>query len=141
MRIDPKCLLRSFNIIYRITNRALHFLDRELTRGWYGHHETLVVTLLHKHGFRLLDLGGNGPFVDPTLPNAFYTSPNSRDGMLFEESGDSTIRWRPPMLKPGRLPGKLYHPVKSGIWQQGSPARKHAKIEETGTQFLHPCIP
>jgi hypothetical protein len=108
-RVPNEQLLRSFNVIYRISNRALTFLDNILRDGWQGHHETLIITLLHRNGFKLLDLGGNGSFVSPQARNAVYTSKGYRSGWL---SPLGTLRWRPSRTRPGLRKNKIYHPVK-----------------------------
>jgi hypothetical protein len=102
--------IRSFNVIYRISNRALSFLHQELPTGWHGHHEVLIATVLHTHGFTLLDFGGDGSFTLPELRNSVYTSYSSIDGSLSNNAG--TIRYRPPRVMAGPLENKIYHPVK-----------------------------
>ncbi len=109
-KIEQNEWIRSFNVIYRISNRALGFLHRELPTGWHGHHEALVATVLHHYGFKLLDFGGDGPFALPELCNKTYTSYSSIDGSLSNNSG--TIRFRPSRVKNGSLKNKIYHPVK-----------------------------
>ena len=106
--------IRSFNVIYRMGARALRFLDRELRTCWYGHYELLLSTLLHRGGFTLVDLGGNGPFSLPGLRNRAYTSTSTSDGAFLRPG---TIRYRPVGEKPGVIRNKLYHPVK----QRGDP--------------------
>jgi hypothetical protein len=109
-KIAQREWIRSFNVIYRISNRALSFLHREIPTGWRGHHEALVTTVLHHYGFTLLDFGGDGPFVPPELRNKTYTSYSSKDGRLSNNAG--TVRYRPPRDKCGPLKNKIYHPVK-----------------------------
>jgi hypothetical protein len=103
---------RSFNVIYRISTRALRFLDHELRTGWHGHHEVLLVSLLRRAGFRLLDFGGDGAFTPRGLRNRVYRSVHTQDGSLNSSKG--TIRYRPIRTEsePRRLRNKLYHPVK-----------------------------
>jgi Protein of unknown function (DUF3405) len=108
--ITPGERIRSFNVIFRISNRALGFLHRELPTGWLGHHEALIATVLHRYGFTLLDFGGDGPFAPPELCNKTYISHSSRDGSLCNNSG--TLRFRPARAKSGPLKNKIYHPVK-----------------------------
>lgn len=101
--------IRSFNVIYRISNSALQFLDHILQRGWHGHHEVLLPTLLYWNKFGIADFGGHGSFTDPAMVNSAYTSSGSRSGYL---SVLGTIRFRPARGTPGQKEMMLYHPVK-----------------------------
>lgn len=101
---------RSFNVMYRISARALRFLDHELRTGWHGHHEVLLISLLLRSGYSVLDFGGDGVFAPPGLRNRVYTSAHTQDGSLNAQEG--TIGYRPIRITPGRLRNKLYHPVK-----------------------------
>lgn len=99
--------VRSFNPIYRISARALDFLDKEQKNGWHGHYEVLVPTLLyHNDGFELLDFGGDGKFTKQK--NKFYTSRTDKEGKITS----GTMRYIPAMAEPGFKSNKLYHPVK-----------------------------
>ena len=55
--------IRSFNPIYRISNKGLEFLNAFLKAGNYGHHEVLIATALYHHGYKIQDFGGKGSFV------------------------------------------------------------------------------
>lgn len=92
--------IRSFNPIYRISNKALNFIHQALLSRWCGHHEVLFPTLLAQENFEIMDFGGKGEFVRPGFEQRFYSvDPN-------------TMRWRPTFQKVGDIPGQLYHPVK-----------------------------
>jgi hypothetical protein len=101
--------LRSLNVIYRISNRALKFLHEAHLEGWGGFFEVFFPTLLDSNGFTLLDFGGDGEFTPPGHKNRFYTSYSGPAGTLIHLG---TIRWRPPRSTPGGRKNKLYHPVK-----------------------------
>lgn len=88
----------SFNPIYRISRRALIYLDEKHREGWCGHFEVLIPTLLLHGGFQLRDIGGRGQFVVPGEKNRFYTK--------------KTFRHAPPFRRVGWRKNKLYHPVK-----------------------------
>lgn len=107
--IDRGRYLRSFNVIYRISNRALAMVHDAQQDGWYGHPEELLPTLLYNNGFSLLDFGGDGEFVMPGGKNVFYTSGSTVNGIL---NPFCTMRWRPSRAKAGIWKNKLYHPVK-----------------------------
>ncbi|MCX6773408.1 MAG: hypothetical protein NTY68_00200 [Candidatus Micrarchaeota archaeon] len=99
--------LRSFNPIYRISRRALNYIFRMYQKGWSGHNEALIPTLLYQGGFSLRDFGGSGKFVLAQDMNRFYT-----DSTTFHLY-DGTMRCRP--LHPfmfGVPKNKLIHPVK-----------------------------
>lgn len=101
--------LRSFNTIYRISNKALSFIHQKHLEQWRGHEEELLPTLLYHHGFSLCDFGGSGPFVRPEDKNRFYIdAPAARNGALKK----GTMRWRPVVKFPRWRKNTLYHPVK-----------------------------
>lgn len=101
--------LRSFNVIFRISDRALGHINQELRDGWQGFNEVSFPTLLYNGGYRIMDFGGDGDFTPSGLQNKTYTSRGLRDGLL---SPFCTMRWRPSRDKTGRQKDKLYHSVK-----------------------------
>jgi hypothetical protein len=115
--------VRSFNVIYRISNRALEFLHQAQSDGWRGYPEVSFPTLLVDGGFTLLDFGGDGEFTRPELRNRIYTSRGSRSGHL---SIFGTLRYRPSRAAPGRQENKLYHPVKPRFMREPAGARLKA---------------
>ncbi len=101
--------LRSFNPIYRLSNRAIAFIDEKHQENWRGHYEELLPTLLHHNGFSIRDFGGTGQFVHSEERSRFYIdAPDDREGLLKK----GTMRWRPVFNRPGWRRNKLYHPVK-----------------------------
>lgn len=99
--------VRSFNPIYRISNKALEYVDTALLSGVYGHHEVVIPTLLFNGGFDLMDFGGTGKFVKNGFENQLYisSSPLSIFGsMRHIEFRDLTYfsTWK----------NKLIHPLK-----------------------------
>jgi len=105
--IPTECYIKSFNPIYRISNKALNFLSEFLLYN-YGHHELLMPTVLYANNFSLLDFGGDGSFALPS-DKSFYTS------FHYDNCPQtSTMRYRPLYQKKDMIiPNKLYHPVKS----------------------------
>lgn len=98
--------IRSFNPIYRISNRALIFLN-DLLKGRknWGHHEVLIPTALKHWGFSILDFGGDGEFVLPQFEERFYLMPS-----LYS---DGTMRDKPQIREEELLvKQRLLHPVK-----------------------------
>lgn len=105
--------LRSFAPVYRISKSALSFINNAMKSGWCGHCETLIPTLLHHNGFKLLDFGGNGEFTSQDMVDNFYTYPNTDQ---YGSLRSGTMRFRPSFWKVGNEKNKLYHPVKS-LWK------------------------
>ncbi len=101
--------IRSFNPIYRLSNRALRFLHQALSDQWIGHHEVLIPTLLHREGMSILDFGGEGHFVAEHLEKRFYTSGSVNDG---KDLTVGTMRHRPIWPSMGTEKNMLYHPIK-----------------------------
>lgn len=105
--IPKKDRIRSFNPIYRLSRKAITFLEQSFNAGWKGHNETTFPTLLYHHGFKLLDF--NECFNDfQPHDKRFYISRSDRKGRLWT----GTMRYRPAMRKHGLRKNKLYHPVK-----------------------------
>lgn len=100
-------LIRSFNPIYRISNKALEFLNKLLKgRKNWGHHEVLIPTALRYWGFSILDFGGTGEFVLPQFEEKFYLMPN--------QITQGSMRAKPQINKTELLvENKLLHPFKS----------------------------
>lgn len=105
--------IRSFNPIFRISHRALKYIESKQKQGWVGHQELLIPTLLHGAGFSLRDIGGSGAFVEPQDRNRFYYDPGPDPVRDFRATG--SIRWQPPYRVAWHKPkNKLYHPV---VWK------------------------
>ena len=106
--------LRSYNPIYRISWRALQHIDRMQKKGWVGHNEVLIPTLLHHAGFKLRDFGGIGEFVETADYNRFYLDPGPEPDHNVTDGG--SFRYHPPCHFMWFRPrNKLYHPVKGNI--------------------------
>jgi len=105
--------VKSFNPIYRISNKALNVLDKVLLEGNSGHHEVLIPTVLNYLGYQVNDFGGIGEFVLPGFENSFYHT-NSNVENLFYTS--NSMRYRPTfdldVLEQGIKNNLLFHPVK-----------------------------
>lgn len=88
--------LGAFNVIYRISNPALHTLAKCLKSGWRGHEEVFIPTLLHRHGFAISDFNNLPRFGG--VSGTFY---NRR-----------TMWHLPPHWRFLWQKNKLYHPIK-----------------------------
>lgn len=105
--IDKHDFIKSFNPIYRISNRALLFLDGFLLQQHSGHNELLIPTVLHKEGYSMSDLGGSGSFSHSE--RHFYTSCAPHDNWYT----GSSMRYRPLYrIEDMTEPNVLYHPIK-----------------------------
>lgn len=109
-------LVRAFLPIYRLSGSACRLLADEYRKGWTGHFEVRLPTVLAINGCALEDIGGEGEFVQAGNENRFYLGENTRPAR------EATLRWRPVMTRPGPLHDKLWHPVKRQLspWQSRS---------------------
>lgn len=96
---EPENLVSSFNPIYRISNKALAYIDTHLKKGYRGHHEVLLPSILLRGGFSIADFGTEENHIAPHL--SFCTL--------------QTMRWLPVFLFVGNNKNKLYHPVKANV--------------------------
>jgi hypothetical protein len=88
--------------------------------GWVGHGEVFLPTLLFHGGYRILDFGGNGPYVREGDKGRFYTEEDTPSVPLRKNLEGSLVegthRFRPIFTEVGPLKDKIYHPIKSKIW-------------------------
>lgn len=104
--VDRAVMRRAFLPIYRLSRTACRILVEEYRKGWEGHFEVRLPTVLSVNGCSLEDIGGDGRFVPPGHVNRFYI------GEHPSERREATFRWRPVMREPGLVPNMLWHPVK-----------------------------
>lgn len=74
INIEKEQYLRSFNPIYRLSNRAIENINKFLSLDNCGHHEVFIPTLLYHIGCSLMDIGGNGVFTPPEFYERNYLS-------------------------------------------------------------------
>lgn len=98
-KFNKEEMLNSFNPIYRISNKALKYIDICLKGGYSGHHEVLLPSLLKKAGFKMADFATENNYVTPEL--SYCTL--------------STMRWKPVFFTTGNRKNTIYHPVKAKI--------------------------
>lgn len=108
MIISMNKFWKSFNPIYRISNRALSVLDSILLKGSVGHHEAFIPTVLNYFGLTVNDFinipeGASKGLYKPVcqLKNQFHAS---------------SMRFR-PQIEESEMTEKniLYHPVKLNL--------------------------
>ena len=100
--------------VLRISRKGIELLLTAYRKGWQGHYECTVPTILSRHGLTIEDIGGDGEFVSPGNVNRFYTNTVGNAHMT-----PGTFVWRPAFDGPGDEPDKLWHPVKPsrrGFW-------------------------
>ena len=127
--IDRAQYVRSFNVIYRISNRVLEYIHQAQLDGWQGFNEVSLPTLLLHGGYKIMDFGGDGEFTLPGLKNSAYTSHGLRNGLL---NPFCTMRWRPSRGRAGFRRNKIYHPVKPKPMME--PLKDKLKYVETWTR-------
>jgi len=120
-QISKSDKVRSFNPVYRLSNRALELIDQSLKNEWFGHHEVLIPTLLYNSGFTLTDMGGTGSFVPKGLENQFYT--NESHSYLPVEFGD--------------ISNCIYHPIKEKKVIDLNALKKYCVISSVCGRSLH----
>lgn len=95
--------VKSFNPIYRLSNKGVCLLDKYLRDGNKGHHEVLIPSVLYNSGYSLFDLATNAASCIRTYNSPFCS--------------EKTMKYRPVryldrLKREGMLPNQLYHPVK-----------------------------
>ncbi len=106
----------AFTPIFRASRRAMATMDAAYAAGWGGHLEASWATILSLHGLALEDIGGRGEFVRPGNEDRFYLAARPHAGCDLLCPG--TVMAKPALYRPGRTPGRLYHPVKPFRWRQ-----------------------
>lgn len=109
--IRKESMLRCMSPVFRISGRALDFLDVFFKEGNWGHSDVLIPTALYHNGFEIEDFGGIGRFVPPGCRNNFYI------GGADINSG--TVRNSPYFLysevEALQIRNKLFYPLKLNI--------------------------
>lgn len=113
-------MVRSFNPIYRLSNRALKVIHEKMSRGWSGHFEVLIPTILSTQGMKMTDLGNNKNIDYVNNEYSFY----DRDTMSHM-----------PLRIQAKRQGMIYHPIKEKISEK-SP-RRNCVISAVGRNSLH----
>jgi hypothetical protein len=113
-------LYASFNPIFRLSSKALECLEIEMRKGWYGHYEALVPTIITKYALKMRDMGGKGKFVKDEDENRFYT--------------EDTHTWTPLRVQI-IMPNMIYHPIKEKISRKEY--RKNCLLSVVGEHSNH----
>jgi hypothetical protein len=105
---NPSNLFRCFLPLYRISNRWINLLDRELHGSWVWswHFECLIPTIIVNFGCKISELGGMSKYTPNSRKWRFYSNfPWNLDAWLW------TFRWAPIMTIFYKKMF-LYHPIK-----------------------------
>lgn len=113
-------MVRSFNPIYRLSNRALKVIHEKMSRGWSGHFEVLIPTILSTQGMKMTDLGNNKNINYVNNEYHFY---------------DRNTMSHMPLRIQAKRQGMIYHPIKEKIPEK-SP-RRNCVISAVGRNSLH----
>jgi hypothetical protein len=105
--LDESRTIRGFFPVARLSQRACALLHEQYSRGWYGHAECVMPTVLAHHGLTIEDLGGRGEFVAKGHEDRFY-----RNTYTDECLQPGTFVFRPARTEAGTEPNTLWHPVK-----------------------------
>lgn len=106
--IPVELRIKSFNPIYKISKRALHFLYTTLKNGIYGHQEVVMPTLLYHNGFVISDFGGDTEDALGKGKKALYVT-RSRFSMFGSMQHipftqfDCFMKWRNVLIHPVKL--------------------------------------
>lgn len=118
--INKENIVCAFNPVYRLSRRALQCVHEFLLKGWKGHAEVVISTILKHNSLSIKDLGGTGSFVPIGEENLFY------DNQTHSHLALSIQEIRPNII---------YHPIKQKI---GScHLRKNCVISAVGKNSLH----
>lgn len=107
--VDAKSVMpiRAFHPVCRISGTGLLAIEGAYENGWKGHYEVTLPTILHHYGHRIEDFGGEGSFVAAGNTGRFYSNVPRANGRA-----DGSFVWRPCRSATGKVPNKLWHPVK-----------------------------
>ena len=118
--------MRCFLPVCRVSRRFTEALDAFYRAGGDGHHEWSWTYVARVRDLVFEDFGGDGPFVREGRRNRFYLRQRNAD--LFPGTFQALL----PMSRPGRRPGKLYHPIKDRPVTLREWLRKRRPVVRTG---------
>ena len=118
--INKEDIVCAFNPVYRLSHRALQCVHKFLLKGWTGHAEVVISTILKHKKLSIKDFGGTGSFVPIGEENLFYD--NRTHSHLALNIQDTR-------------PNIIYHPIKQKIGFRH--LRKNCVISAVGKNSLH----
>lgn len=109
--LDIQNLYASFNPVYRLSSKAIKCLDTDMRRGWCGHFEATIPTILKKNDLKIKDIN---------KISKFYT--------------ENSHSWLPLFVQDFKK-NTIYHPVKEKI--TSTQYRKNCLISIVGQNSNH----
>ncbi|TQE99071.1 MAG: hypothetical protein FKY71_10480 [Spiribacter salinus] len=130
--------LRAFMPLMRISAEGLRCVREDYDRGWTGHLECVLPTVIYQNRLSLEDLGGHGEFVREEHRGRFYRNTPENNWL-----SPGTFVFQPKLRQMGSEENMLWHPVKdSGMrgWYerdtQSAGSRVVARIRRAAAQLL-----
>ena len=100
MALTKEKMYASFIPIYRLSAKAIDCLDTEVRKGWRGHFEGVVPTVLIKNGLTLRDMNGKGFGLNERVNLHFYSDCTHNWSPLYVQSFEKNL---------------IYHPIKEKV--------------------------
>lgn len=119
-QIERCNIVAAFNPIFRISRRGLSCLNEFLLKGWRGHLEVIVSSVLNYMGMSLKDMGVNNVYHGSEETALFYSCETHR------YQNHRITQW---------MPNQIYHPVKRKIGNRV--LKKYCVISAVGKGSLH----
>lgn len=110
--VDDSMRFRSFNPIYRMSNRLARAVDKKLKSGWRGHYEVAIPTIASFGHFTIKDLRD-------IAPDIYTTETFSHLPLKIQKT----------------VAGMIYHPVKRK--ESYAPLRRNCVITAAGSESIH----
>ena len=127
--------IRGFFPICRMSKKGLQLIVDEYQKGWDGHQELLLGTILNMHGLSIEDIGGDGDFVRPENRNAFYFNSYKTCSL---SPGNFVFR---SFAAPLKKENTLWHPVKpEGSYAKHSPVVRKNMVADFINFTLKPLV-
>lgn len=119
-QVDRRNVICAFNPVYRLSHRALNVIHSSLQKGWKGHAEVVISSILKHNGMSVKDIGGTGSFTPECDKNRFYKSETYSYASLKIQD---------------IIPDTIYHPIKrkKGVIK----LRHNCVISAVGKNSLH----
>lgn len=118
--VKKEDIICAFNPVYRLSRSALQHVHISLLKGWSGHAEVVISTILKHDKLIIKDMGGTKSFVPVGEENLFYENQtHSHLALCIQETRPNTI----------------YHPIKQKIGFRH--LRKNCVVSAVGKNSLH----
>lgn len=122
LKVPRRDLYACFIPVFRLSSKAMDCLEKETRKGWRGHIECVVPTVLSKNGLTMRDMNGKGFGLDDGVPHQFYS----------EESHTWT-----PLRVQAYCKNMIYHPIKEQKTRETY--RRFCLLSVAGAGSRHAC--